>query len=119
MSVERDRDPARVKERMKTLLNRRKSTQPLTLPNAGSVFKNPPGDYAGRLIEEAGLRGARIGGACVSDVHANFIVNVEGARASDILGLIHRVQERVEATKGIRLETEVRVVGVDPPGEGA
>ena len=109
----------KLKERMKILLNRRKSTQPLTLPNAGSVFKNPAGDYAGRLIEESGLRGARIGGACVSDVHANFIVNVEGARASDILALIHRVQERVEATKGIRLETEVRVVGVEPPGEEA
>jgi UDP-N-acetylmuramate dehydrogenase len=117
-AVTRD-DPARVKERMRTLLNRRKSTQPLTLPNAGSVFKNPSGDYAGRLIEEAGLRGVRIGGAAVSEAHANFIVNLEGARASDILALIHLVQQRVEATKGIRLETEVRVVGVDAPAEGA
>ncbi len=115
-AVTRD-DPARVKTRMRTLLDRRKSTQPLTLPNAGSVFKNPPGDYAGRLIEEAGLRGARIGGAGVSEVHANFIVNLEGARASDILGLIRMVQARVEATKGIRLEPEVRVIGVDAPAE--
>jgi len=111
-AVTRD-EPARVKERMMELLDRRKSTQPLTLPNAGSVFKNPPGDYAGRLIEDAGLRGARMGGAGVSEVHANFIVNLEGARASDILGLIRLVQERVETRKGIRLETEVRVVGID------
>lgn len=115
-AVTRD-EPARVKERMMALLDRRKSTQPLTLPNAGSVFKNPPGDYAGRLIEQAGLRGARMGGAGVSEVHANFIVNLEGARASDILGLIRMVQERVEARKGIRLETEVRVVGIDASPE--
>jgi UDP-N-acetylmuramate dehydrogenase len=114
-AVTRD-DPNRVKERMSSLLTRRKRTQPLTLPNAGSVFKNPSGDYAGRVIEQAGLKGAKVGGAQVSEVHANFIVNIDGARARDILALIDVVKRRVLETQGIRLETEVRVIGVDPVG---
>jgi UDP-N-acetylmuramate dehydrogenase len=114
-AVTRD-EPQRVKERMMALLTRRKRTQPLTVPNAGSVFKNPPGDYAGRVIEEAGLKGAKVGGAQVSEVHANFIVNVSGASASDILALIDLVKQRVLETQGIGLETEIRVIGVDAAG---
>ncbi len=117
-AVTRD-DPARVKERMMALITRRKRTQPLTLPNAGSVFKNPPGDYAGRVIERAGLKGAKVGGAQVSEVHANFIVNVNDASASEILALIDLVKRRVLETQEIRLETEVRVIGVDAPGREA
>jgi UDP-N-acetylmuramate dehydrogenase len=112
-------DPKQVKARMTAILTKRKATQPLTLPNAGSVFKNPPGDYAGRVIEEAGLRGTRLGGAQVSELHANFIVNVADARAADILGLIELVRERVREKRGVELETEVRVIGVDAAAGGA
>ena len=115
LAVTRD-EPAAIKARMTSLLSRRKSTQPLSIPNAGSIFKNPPGDYAARLIEEAGLKGARAGGARISELHANFIVNAEGARAKDILALIDRAKGEVARATGIRLETEVRVVGVDAPG---
>jgi len=117
IAVSRD-DPAEIKARMNALLSRRKSTQPLSIPNAGSIFKNPPGDYAARLIEQSGLKGSRAGGAQISDLHANFIVNVEEARASDILQLIERARAGVEKSTGIRLETEVRVLGVDGPGSG-
>jgi UDP-N-acetylmuramate dehydrogenase len=96
---------------IKRLLERRGATQPTQLPNAGSVFKNPPGDHAARLIEAAGLKGRCIGGACVSELHANFIVNSGGARASDIEQLIAQIQAEVEAKHGVRLETEVRVIG--------
>ena len=116
LSVTRD-DPDAIKERMTTLLTRRKTTQPLSIPNAGSIFKNPPGDYAARLIEKAGLKGTRAGGAQISELHANFIVNVEGARASDILTLISEAKSRVARSAGITLETEVRVLGADAPGE--
>jgi len=85
---------------------------PLTqLPNAGSVFKNPPGDHAARLIEAAGLKGACEGGACVSALHANFIVNTGGATAAAIERLIARVQAEVEKRHGVKLEPEVRVIG--------
>jgi UDP-N-acetylmuramate dehydrogenase len=96
---------------IKSLLAKRGATQPTQLPNAGSVFKNPPGDYAARLIEAAGLKGAREGGACVSDMHANFIVNQNGATAADIERLIARVQTEVKKKFGVRLEPEVRVMG--------
>jgi len=96
---------------IKQLLAKRGATQPTQLPNAGSVFKNPAGDHAARLIEASGLKGACEGRACVSELHANFIVNTGGARADDIERLIARVQAAVEAKQGIRLETEVRVVG--------
>jgi UDP-N-acetylmuramate dehydrogenase len=96
---------------IKRLLERRGATQPTQLPNAGSVFKNPPGDHAARLIEAAGLKGSCIGGACVSELHANFIVNNGGACSADIEKLIARVQEEVQAKFGVRLETEVRVIG--------
>lgn len=97
---------------------RRASTQPLSQPNCGSVFRNPEGTHAGRLIEEAGLKGLTIGGAQVSPKHANFIVNLGHARASDILMLIRRVQETVRERFGIELETEVRIVGEPLPASG-
>ena len=99
---------------IKTLLAKRGATQPTQLPNAGSVFKNPTGNFAARLIESCGLKGACQGKACVSDLHANFIVNIGGATAADIEQLIRRVQAEVEKRHGIRLESEVRVIGVEP-----
>ena len=98
--------------RIKALLARRIATQPLALPNAGSVFRNPPGDHAARLIEACGLKGHRIGGAHVSEMHANFIVNPQRrARAADIEQLIAHVRAVVEAKTGIALEAEVRLLG--------
>jgi len=93
------------------MLQRRKDTQPLGLPSCGSVFRNPTGDHAARLIEAAGLKGFRIGGAEVSPKHANFIINAEHATASDIESLIKHVQETVRERHGIELVPEVRVVG--------
>ncbi|MEK7279894.1 MAG: UDP-N-acetylmuramate dehydrogenase [Nitrospirota bacterium] len=95
---------------------RRGKTQPLSLPNAGSVFKNPPGDYAGRLIEEAGLKGLTVGGAQVSPLHANFIVNMGRATARDVLALIRKIGKKVETDKGITLELEIKVVGNNKRG---
>ena len=97
--------------RVKELLERRNTTQPIGLPSCGSVFRNPPGDYAARLIETAGLKGVSIGGACVSTKHANFIINTGAARAADIEALIHHVMETVERVHGVRLMPEVRIVG--------
>jgi UDP-N-acetylmuramate dehydrogenase len=97
--------------RIKELLARRGATQPTQQPSCGSVFRNPPGDCAARLIETAGLKGLRRGDAQVSEKHANFIVNLGAARAAEIEALIHEVQNRVQATHGVRLETEVRMVG--------
>jgi len=100
-----------VRERIRQMRSRRSLTQPLELPNCGSVFKNPPGDHAARLIEAAGLKGHRIGGACISDKHANFIVNDNEARSSDVLALIRLAQESVKTEFGISLEPEVRMLG--------
>lgn len=97
--------------RIKELLQKRIATQPLNLPNAGSVFRNPPGDYAARLIESCGLKGMRIGNAQISEKHANFIVNLGGATASDIENLIEKVEDTVEARTNIRLIREVRIIG--------
>jgi UDP-N-acetylmuramate dehydrogenase len=96
---------------MREWLDKRSASQPTQQANAGSVFRNPPGDFAGRLIETSGLKGFCIGGACVSEKHANFIVNTGNARAADIEALITHVIARVEAEQGIRLQPEVRVVG--------
>ena len=95
----------------KHYLQYRKATQPLTLPNAGSVFKNPTGDSAGRLIEAAGLKGLRIGDAEVSTKHANFIVNRGAATAEQVLLLVRKVRERVARKFGVRLKLEWKVVG--------
>lgn len=98
-------------ERLKALLARRKDTQPLGLPSCGSVFRNPEGDFAARLIETAGLKGHRIGGAEVSEKHANFIINRDNASARDIEELIDHVQGTVAKVHGIELVREVRIVG--------
>jgi UDP-N-acetylmuramate dehydrogenase len=105
-----DADASRV--RIKELLAKRIATQPLSLPNAGSVFRNPPGEHAARLIESCGLKGLERGGARVSEKHANFIVNPKGAaRAADIEWLILEVKRRVLQEKGVDLIPEVRIVG--------
>ncbi len=100
------------RERIRELLEKRSATQPLQLPNAGSVFRNPPDDHAARLIEAAGLKGREIGGARVSERHANFIVNPDGrASATDIETLIEQVQTTVQEKFGVSLVREVRIVG--------
>jgi UDP-N-acetylmuramate dehydrogenase len=105
-------DGSAAREKMKRLLARRVASQPLGLPNAGSVFRNPPGDHAARLIEACGLKGLARGGARVSEMHANFIVNPKGlASAADIEWLILRVGEVVRERTAIRLIPEVRIVG--------
>lgn len=96
---------------MQTMLERRRTTQPLGLPSCGSVFRNPPEDFAARLIEKAGLKGHRIGGAEVSAKHANFIINRADATASDIEELINHVQKTVLDVHGVSLKHEVRIVG--------
>jgi UDP-N-acetylmuramate dehydrogenase len=98
-------------DRIRTLVSERKASQPLGLPSCGSVFKNPPGDHAARLIEAAGLKGARVGGAEVSPKHANFIINTGGATAADVEALIERVRDTVQARHGVQLDTEVQIVG--------
>lgn len=99
---------------MNAMLERRKTTQPLGLPSCGSVFRNPRGDHAARLIEAAGLKGFRIGGAEVSTKHANFIINSDDASATDIEELIEHVRQTVLDTHGIELIHEVRIVGEVP-----
>jgi UDP-N-acetylmuramate dehydrogenase len=106
-------DPQAVasKETLDALLERRKTTQPLGLPSCGSVFRNPPGDHAARLIESAGLKGHCIGGAEVSTKHANFIINSDNATATDVEELIEHVRRTVIEQHGIELSHEVRIVG--------
>ena len=109
---------AKVQSEIDRLLAHRQSTQPTDIPSCGSVFRNPPGQFAGQLIEAAGMKGTRIGSAEISAVHANFIVNHGGATASDVLRLIERAREEVESATGIRLETEVKILG-RPRGESS
>ena len=104
-------DEARAMRRMKDLLSRRVVSQPLSQPNAGSVFRNPPDDHAARLIEASALKGFSIGGAQVSTKHANFIVNLGGATAADIESLVMHVQNVVRIKTGVELVPEVRIVG--------
>lgn len=98
-------------QRIKQLLAKRTDSQPLNQPNAGSVFRNPPGDYAARLIEACGLKGCCIGGAMVSPKHANFIVNTGNASATDIEALMMMIQDKVKKEAGIELIREVRIIG--------
>ena len=105
-------------DRIRTLVSERKERQPLGLPSCGSVFKNPPGDHAARLIEAAGLKGTRVGGAEVSPKHANFIINTGGATAADIETLVGQERAAVEVRHGVRLDTEVQIVG-EPAGNPA
>ena len=102
-------------KRMRKLLSQRVASQPLNQPNAGSVFRNPPGDFAARLIESCSLKGVNIGGAQVSPRHANFIVNAGGATAADIEQLMELVQTTVRLRTGVELVREVRVVGKAKP----
>lgn len=102
-------------ERIRALLARRAETQPMGQPSCGSVFRNPPGDHAARLIEASGLKGRRIGKAAVSDKHANFIINLGGASAADIEALIEHVRAVVARDHGVELVPEVRVVGDPAP----
>jgi UDP-N-acetylmuramate dehydrogenase len=104
-------DPEVIKARLDDIRRWRQGHQPLGLPSAGSVFRNPPGDSAGRLIDEAGLKGLRIGGAVVSEKHANFIVNDQKGSASDVRRVAERVRGEVEARTGVRLDLEVEFVG--------
>ncbi|MDR3543530.1 MAG: UDP-N-acetylmuramate dehydrogenase [Desulfosporosinus sp.] len=100
-------DREQILSRMKENLNTRAVNQPLEKPNAGSIFRNPPGDSAGRLIETAGWKGKRMGGAQVSDKHANFIVNNGDAKAKDVLALIEAITRDIQSKFGIKLQTEV------------
>jgi len=99
------------RQQIKALMEKRSASQPLQLPNCGSVFRNPPGSHAAKLIESCGLKGKRIGGAEVSEKHANFIVNIGGASAADIEDLIEEVQATVLRQTGVKLHTEVKIVG--------
>ncbi len=104
-------NPREIRERIVNYLKKRRRSQPVAYPSAGSIFKNPPGDYAGRIIEELGLKGFRVGDAQVSELHANFIVNRGRAKASQVLELIRLIQEKARKEKGIQLELEIEVVG--------
>jgi len=106
-------DPVVIRQQISRWLVRRNATQPVEFRSAGSIFKNPPGDYAGRLVEVAGVKGTRIGQAVISEKHGNFFVNLGGARAADVLALVQLARERVRETAGIDLELEIRVVGED------
>jgi UDP-N-acetylmuramate dehydrogenase len=109
--LEFDRKPGVNTDAIRELLDKRKQTQPIGEWSCGSVFTNPPGDHAARLIESAGLKGFRIGGASVSEKHANFIINHGDARAADVEALIEHVRRTVAQAHGIELSTEVRIVG--------
>lgn len=106
-------EPDAIRARMNDYLARRREKQPLEYPSAGSVFKRPEGHFAGKLIEDAGLKGLRVGGAEVSPKHAGFIINVGGATARDVLELIERIREKVYAMSGVTLECEIRTIGED------
>ncbi|KMT21071.1 UDP-N-acetylmuramate dehydrogenase [Clostridium cylindrosporum] len=105
------------KEEIKALMDdfngRRRDKQPLNYPSAGSTFKRPPGHFAGKLIEDAGLKGFGIGGAKVSEKHAGFVINYDNASANDVIALISKVQEKINEEYGILLETEVKIIGED------
>lgn len=103
-------DSAQIRQRMDDLITRRKQTQPLEYPSAGSTFKRPVGNFAGTLIEKTGLKGLTVGGAQVSEKHAGFLINIGGATCADVLELIEQVQKRVYEAHGVQLEPEVKIV---------
>jgi UDP-N-acetylmuramate dehydrogenase len=109
-------DPAAIRARMLEIQEARHRTQPVSGRSTGSVFKNPPGDFAGRLVEAGGLKGHRLGGAMVSKEHANFIVNTGHATAADVAALVGLVQKTVAERFGVRLEPEIQVLGRWPGG---
>lgn len=104
-------DEDQLKARRKELLLKRNAAQPVNYPNAGSIFKNPEGDHAARLIEACGLKGYTVGGAQVATLHANFIINTGGATAADVLAVIRHVRRTVQEHTGVRLELEIRLLG--------
>ena len=104
-------DGEQAAQQVKQLLKQRGETQPTGVPSCGSVFKNPPGDYAARLIEASGLKGFRIGDAVVSDKHANFIINIGQAKAADVEALMQHIQQTVNEKFNVKLQSEVKVVG--------
>jgi UDP-N-acetylmuramate dehydrogenase len=104
-------DSETLRAKVAELHAKRVARQPKNEPNAGSIFKNPPGNFAGRLLEGAGLKGVRVGGAAFSDRHANFIVNLGGARAEEVRALMEMARKRVSETSGVWLEPEVKLVG--------
>lgn len=106
-------DPAAIAAEMKTLNARRNTKQPVHSPSAGSFFKRPPGHFAGKLIQDAGLKGLTVGGAQVSVLHSGFIINTGTATATDIVQLMHLIQARVREQSGVMLEPEVRIIGED------
>ncbi|HEY5094323.1 MAG TPA: UDP-N-acetylmuramate dehydrogenase, partial [Candidatus Eremiobacteraceae bacterium] len=97
-------------EELRRRIDKRRATQPIEMPNSGSIFRNPPGDHAARLIEASGCKGMRHGGAQVSQKHANFIVNSGGATCADVLALIEEVRQRVFEQQAVSLELEVHVL---------
>ena len=101
--------PEEIKARMKELIGKRSASQPLDLPSAGSAFKRPKGGYAAALIDQAGLKGFRVGNAGISEKHAGFAVNLGGATANDVKELLQTVSDRVFEQSGIRLEPEIRI----------
>ena len=103
-------DSAQIRQRMDDLITRRKQTQPLEYPSAGSTFKRPVGNFAGTLIEKTGLKGLSVGGAQVSEKHAGFVINIGGATCADVMELIAQVQKRVYEAHGVQLEPEVKIV---------
>lgn len=103
-------DPEEIRKTMQTLMAKRKASQPLELPSAGSTFKRPQGGYAAALIDQAGLRGFRIGDAAVSEKHAGFVVNLGNATAENVLALVQEIQKRVYDNSGIMLEPEIRMI---------
>ena len=103
-------DSSEIRRRMEELMTRRKTSQPLEYASAGSTFKRPVGYFAGRLIEDAGMKGARIGGAEVSNKHAGFVINTGNATCADVLALIEKVQKTVMETSGVMLEPEIRII---------
>ncbi|AVQ97402.1 UDP-N-acetylmuramate dehydrogenase [Ethanoligenens harbinense] len=104
-------DKAQIGRKMQELMDRRVSKQPLEYPSAGSVFKRPPGHFAGTLIDQCGLKGTSVGGAAVSDKHAGFIVNMGGATCADVVALIRQIQAAVLQKTGVKLESEIRIIG--------
>ncbi|MCF6256721.1 MAG: UDP-N-acetylmuramate dehydrogenase [Gammaproteobacteria bacterium] len=111
LQLEPGGEPEALQARIKALLAKRGDSQPTSLPNAGSVFRNPEGDFAARLIEACGLKGQCEGAACVSDKHANFIINTGGATAYDVETLIERIMQEVEEKQAVQLQREIHIVG--------
>lgn len=106
-------DPDAIRDKIRDFTERRTTKQPLSYPSAGSFFKRPTGYFAGKLVQDAGLKGLTVGGAQVSTLHSGFVINIGGATATDIISLMHLVQAKVKEQFGVDLEPEVRIIGVD------